>query len=414
MPRARRPPEYRVESVRGAKNVASLYLREIDLENSVRFGLPEVDDRYHCWRVPLKSNGHAVGEVVVDAKTSLVVEEKTTTREVLESRILGRAAPRAPKTAKTNAAPRISTVRNTIGIGDSEQLLLETPAESVDLVFTSPPYFNARPEYADYIEYEEYLLKMKRVLSQCHRALGEGRFFVLNVSPVLVRRSSRSEASRRLAVPFDFHRLFIETGFVFMDDIIWQKPEGAGWATGRGRRFAADRNPLQYKPVPVTEYVLVYRKKTDRLIDWNIRKHPDREAVRQSKIGDGYEVTNIWKIHPAHSPHHPAVFPQELAAKVITYYSFRNDVVLDPFGGIGTTAEAAHRNGRRFVHYEISDEYAEVLRNSISSWYSEPLDSINWVNTEAPDDAPFRLFVDRAPQENDTRPFVERVASREA
>ena len=159
---------------------------------------------------------------------------------------------------------------------------------------------------------------------------------------------------------------------------------------------------------------MVYRKKTDRLIDWNIRKHPDQEAVRQSKIGDGYEVTNIWKIHPAHSPHHPAVFPQELAAKVITYYSFRNDVVLDPFGGIGTTAEAAHRNGRRFVHYEISDEYAEVLRNSISSWYSEPLDSINWVNTEAPDDAPFRLFVDRAPQENDTRPFVEGVASREA
>ena len=60
------------------------------------------------------------------------------------------------------------------------------------------------------------------------------------------------------------HRLFTKEGFDFIDDIIWVKPEGVGWATGRGRRFAADRNPLQYKPVPVTEYVLVYRKHTKR------------------------------------------------------------------------------------------------------------------------------------------------------
>ncbi len=60
-------------------------------------------------------------------------------------------------------------------------------------------------------------------------------------------------------------------GFDFIDDIIWEKPEGAGWNVGRGRRFKADRQPLQYKPVTVTEYVLVYRKRTDKLIDWNIR-----------------------------------------------------------------------------------------------------------------------------------------------
>lgn len=88
-----------------------------------------------------------------------------------------------------------------------------------------------------------------------------------------------------------------------------EKPEGAGWATRRGRRFSADRNPLQYKPVPVTEYVLVYRKKSDKLIDWLIRKHPDQDSVAESKIEDGYEVTNIWKIHPAHSKDHPAIFP---------------------------------------------------------------------------------------------------------
>src|ERR1051326_1862808 len=126
----------------------------------------------------------------------------------------------------------------------------------VDLIFTSPPYFNARPEYSEYEEYHQYLFKMRQIIHRSHRVLNEGRFFVINVSPVLLRRASRNEASRRIAVPFDLHRIFIEEGHDFIDDIIWMKPEGAGWATGRGRRFAADRNPLQYKPVPVTEYIL--------------------------------------------------------------------------------------------------------------------------------------------------------------
>ena len=83
----------------------------------------------------------------------------------------------------------------------------------------------------------------------------------------------------------------MEEGYDFIDDIIWVKPEGAGWATGRGRRFAADRNPLQYKAVPVTEYVLVFRKRTELLIDWHIRNHPNRDLVKASKIKDGYEKT---------------------------------------------------------------------------------------------------------------------------
>jgi len=164
------------------------------------------------------------------------------------------------------------------------------------------------------------------------------------------------------------HRLFIEEGFDFIDDIIWEKPEGAGWATGRGRRFAADRNPLQYKPVPVTEYVLVYRKHTDRLIDWNIRAHPKQELVQASKISDGYETTSIWRIKPAHGKKHPAIFPEELATKVITYYSFVDDVVLDPFAGIGTVGQAAAKLGRRFALIEINPEYAQEICQRARRW----------------------------------------------
>ena len=111
-------------------------------------------------------------------------------------------------------------------LGDSKDILPGIHTNSVDLIFTSPPYFNARPEYEDYITYEEYLLIMRKIIRACHRVLNEGRFFAMNVSPVLIRRASRSESSRRIAVPFDMHRLFIEEGFDFIDDIICYEPSG--------------------------------------------------------------------------------------------------------------------------------------------------------------------------------------------
>lgn len=378
---------YRVTSAKEAKAISLDYLKQLELEKVISFGLPEIDDRFNIWRVPLKSKDNvAIGEVVIDAITTLIDSAKSTPKELLENRLLGRTDVSLKRKKQSGDAPKISMLRNTVGFGDSEELLKELPAESVDLVFTSPPYYNAKPEYAEYLSYEEYLLKMKKIIHECGRVLNEGRFFVLNVSPVLIRRASRSEASRRIAVPFDFHRLFIEEGFEFIDDIIWVKPEGAGWATGRGRRFAADRNPLQYKPVPVTEYVLVYRKKSERLIDWLIRKHPDQQAVADSKIEDGYEVTNIWKITPAHCKDHPAIFPSELAEKVITYYSFKNDVVLDPFGGTGTTAKAAAKLGRRFVTFEMEQRYIDLIKKHFSagSIFEDNL-NINWINIETPD-----------------------------
>lgn len=378
---------YRVTSAKEAKAISLDYLKQLELEKVISFGLPEIDDRFNIWRVPLKSKDNvAIGEVVIDAITTLIDSAKSTPKELLENRLLGRTDVSLKRKKQSGDAPKISMLRNTVGFGDSEELLKELPAESVDLVFTSPPYYNAKPEYAEYLSYEEYLLKMKKIIHECGRVLNEGRFFVLNVSPVLIRRASRSEASRRIAVPFDFHRLFIEEGFEFIDDIIWVKPEGAGWATGRGRRFAADRNPLQYKPVPVTEYVLVYRKKSERLIDWLIRKHPDQQAVADSKIEDGYEVTNIWKITPAHCKEHPAIFPSELAEKVITYYSFKNDVVLDHFGGTGTTAKAAAKLGRRFVTFEMEQRYIDLIKKHFSagSIFEDNL-NINWINIETPD-----------------------------
>jgi DNA modification methylase len=360
---------YAVTSTAQVKKIVLSYLAdESEAFASAKLGLPEVDDRYHVWRIPvLDSSKERVGEVVVNAKTGDLDLGKSSETSVMVQKLAEYQPGEAKKATKSKKSVIVrSELRNTLIQGDAELALAELPAESVDLVFTSPPYFNARPDYTEYAAYEEYLGKMRRIIQQGHRLLAEGRFFVMNVSPVLIRRTDRNSASRRIAVPFDLHRLFIEEGFDFIDDIIWEKPSGAGWATGRGRRFAADRNPLQYKAVPVTEYVLVYRKRTDKLIDWNIRNHHDQEAVQRSKVADGYEQTNIWRINPSYSKFHPAIFPTELAERVIRYYSFEGDVVLDPFGGSGTTGKVAYGLKRKFVMTELDPDYVDLMRRDLS------------------------------------------------
>lgn len=376
---------YSVTTVADARSVVSEWLRNHHLENAVELGLPEVDDRYHVWRIALIQHGtrKRVGEAVIDARSSLLLTDRTTKPDALEARLLGRQDGQGDHDGRGQVL--ISYVRDTVILGDCEKALLDLPTGCIDLIFTSPPYYNARPEYEDYLSYDEYLLKMRRVIHNCHGVLGEGRFFVINASPVLVRRPSRNHSSKRLAVPFDLHRVFTEEGYDFVDDIVWEKPEGAGWATGRGRRFAADRNPLQYKPVPVTEYVLVYRKHTDKLIDWNIRNHHDQAAVRQSKIRGDYEVTNVWRIKPAHSAIHPAIFPLELAEKIVRYYSFKGDVVLDPFAGIGTTGKAAAVFGRRFVLIENEPKYVQHICREVVGWLGPSARDVLYVNCEPPE-----------------------------
>jgi len=361
--------EYAVTSVAQAKTLSERFLLDQNQEfEKIKFGLPEVDDRYHVWRIPvLDDNKERIGELVIEARTGEIDSNKSSDIDVMLKKILTQGIVTMDK-KKAKAERSViarSQLRSTLIQGDAEETLAELPSESVDLVFTSPPYFNARPDYSEYAVYEEYLSKMRKIIQQSHRLLSEGRFFVINVSPVLIRRANRNESSRRIAVPFDLHRLFIEEGFDFIDDIIWEKPSGAGWATGRGRRFAADRTPLQYKAVPVTEYVLVYRKRTDRLIDWNIRNHPDQDAVQRSKVGDDYERTNIWKVSPSHSKDHPAIFPDELVSRVIKYYSFEGDVVLDPFAGSGTLGRVAHGLKRRFVLSELDPDYVDVIKKNL-------------------------------------------------
>ncbi len=372
--RKKMPPRDIIENVETARNLVLTWLDKSRLRNEVQLGLPEIDDRKNVWRVALKypgsNNGNGlVGEVILDAASGDIRQH--TEIAIIKSRLLkfaneaeenGVEHRSGGKTARQTPPPFLP---NKVVLGDAAQVLSELPPNSVQLVFTSPPYFNARPEYTEYLDYQEYLDSLRRVFLRCHEVMSEGRFLVVNTSPILVRRVSRQAASRRLALPFDLHHVLSNIGFEFIDDIIWVKPEGAGWATGRGRRFAADRHPLQYKAVPVTEYVMVYRKQTDKLIDWNIRTHHNAEAVKRSKIEGNYDVTNIWRITPAHHKEHPAIFPEELVEKVLRYYSFIGDVVLDPFAGSGTVGRVALKMERRFFLMESEPKYFRLMQNEI-------------------------------------------------
>ncbi|WP_158735095.1 site-specific DNA-methyltransferase [Alteribacillus sp. YIM 98480] len=375
---------YLVKTTADAKEITKAYLKYNNISENFDFGLPEIDDRYHVWRVPIirNSDKEAVAYIIIDAKDGTIDEERSTKVYLLKKKLNEESKIKKKKKETLKKYP-ISPLNNMIIHGDSSQELDKLPENSIDLVFTSPPYYNARPEYNEYASYEEYLEQIRLVIRKTARVLVEGRFFVMNVSPVLIPRASRNQASKRIAVPFDMHRLFIEEGFEFMDDIQWKKPEGAGWASGRGRRFSADRNPLQYKPVPVTENILVYRKKTDKLIDWYIRNHPNKEIVEDSKVLGEYDVTNIWEISPARDKRHRAIFPKELANKVIKYYSFKNDVVLDPFAGIGTVGQSAIDLERRFVTIEKEQKYVEGMMDDFHKFYFDKFFDIEYkVNKE--------------------------------
>jgi DNA modification methylase len=361
-----------VDTVKKVREIVNQWLREKlpDIRDNLGMGLPEIDDRYNAWRIPLTyGNGSniQVGEIRVDKAGEVIIFTKPelirNRAKKLEPQIFKKKSPLPSDEIRPAPIP------NKVILGDAGVVLEEFPHDTAQLIITSPPYFNAKPEYSEFVDYQEYLDFLRRIIIRIHSILSEGRFFIINVSPILIRRTSRTNSSKRIALPFDVHSIIVKAGFEFIDDIIWVKPEGAGWNTGRGRRFAADRQPLQYKPVPVTEYVLVYRKETDKLIDWNIRKHYNKKFVLESKINGEYDVTNVWRIPPGHHREHPAVFPEELIRRLIRYYSFKHDLVLDPFAGSGTVGRVALDMDRRFLLIDNNPQYFKIMRKEISKLY---------------------------------------------
>jgi len=253
-------------------------------------------------------------------------------------------------------------LKNVVVLGDVRETLKFVPDESFHLTFTSPPYYNAR-DYSVYKSYREYLDFLEEVFALTHQKTKEGRFLIVNTSPIIIPRVSRSHASKRYPIPFDIHNFLVPLGWEFIDDIVWEKPESS--VKNRNAGFLQHRKPLAYKPNAVTEYLMVYRKKTDQLIDWNIRQY-DSATVENSKVGDGYERSNIWKLDPRHDKVHSAVFPAALCRRVVEYYSFKGDLVFDPFAGRGTLGRVAKELDRFFFLSEKEPKYFNYMKRYLS------------------------------------------------
>lgn len=241
-------------------------------------------------------------------------------------------------------------------VGDNRITLNKIKDKQIQLIFTSPPYYNARI-YSDYKSYQEYLNSMLESLKQCHRILEDGRFILINVSPVITKRAGREFESIRYPIHFDFHKILQVAGFYFIDEIIWIKPEYS--VPNRIAGYLQTKKPLSYKPNCITESVMVYRKNSPFLLDKNIKMY-DKNLKNDEQI----DSTNCWYISPKSDKNHPAVFPSELCEKVLKYYSFENDIVCDPFAGSGTFGKVAIKMNRMPLLCEQNKEYCNILKKS--------------------------------------------------
>ena len=222
----------------------------------------------------------------------------------------------------------------------SSEDMSELPDNSVHLMITSPPY-NVGKEYDEDLTLTEYLSMLKRVWKETYRVLVPGGRACINVANI----------GRKPYLPLNgfITSDMIEIGYLMRGEIIWNKSASAGTSCAWGSWQSASNPVLR----DVHEYILVFCKETFKRVKG------------ESSIGkqDFIDATkSIWDI-PAESAKkvgHPAPFPIELPKRLIELYSFKGDVVLDPFMGSGTTAIAAEKNRRQWVGYDISQEYIDV------------------------------------------------------
>ncbi|HUC13852.1 MAG TPA: site-specific DNA-methyltransferase [Acidimicrobiales bacterium] len=240
----------------------------------------------------------------------------------------------------------------------------EVPDASVALVVTSPPYF-AGKEYEESLgeggapaTYLEYLELLRNVFAQCAQKLEPGGRIAVNVAN-LGRRPYRSLSADVVGILQDDLRLLLR------GEIIWVKQRGSSGSCAWGS-FQRPGNPVLRD---LTERVIVASKgRFDRAVPAKVRAGRGLPSESSMTREDFMENTlDVWEI-PAESATrvgHPAPFPIELPARLIELYTYRGDLVLDPFLGSGTTAVAAVRAGRHFAGYDLDASYVQLAEGRV-------------------------------------------------
>lgn len=249
---------------------------------------------------------------------------------------------------------KIEKFINKIICGDVLEIMRKIPDDSIHLAITSPPY-NVGKEYDnhfDKMEYKKYLSWLNKVWKETKRVLVPGGRFALNIAPTGIKNF--------IPIHHDFADQLRKLGMVFRTEIIWYKQtmlKRTAWGS-----FSSPSNP---HIVPSWEYVLIFSKNRAKL-DGNIKK-ADITKDEFIKFSDG-----MWYIPPETQRNgHPAPFPEELIYRLIKFYTYKDNIVLDMFGGTGTVPVVAYKTGRRFIHIDISKEYCKISKNRLKKIMSQ-------------------------------------------
>ncbi len=223
----------------------------------------------------------------------------------------------------------------------------ELPDCSIHLMITSPPY-NVSKEYDEDLALGEYRSLLRSVFRETYRVLVEGGRACINVANV----------GRKPYIPL--HAFIIEDmlalGYLMRGEIIWNKASSAGPSTAWGSWRSASNPTLR----DVHEYILVFSKKSFGRAGKGKRSTIGRDEFLEW-------TKSIWTFgaESARRVGHPAPFPLELPRRLIQLYSFKNDVVLDPFVGSGTTCLAALQSNRHFIGYEKKRSYVYLAERRL-------------------------------------------------
>lgn len=244
-----------------------------------------------------------------------------------------------------------SEFENKIICGDSEEILKKLPDNCVDLVFTSPPY-NFGLEYHkqddDHI-WKNYFDKLFKIFDECIRALKYGGRIIVNVQPLF----SDYIPSHHMISNF-----FISRKLIWKGEILWEKNNYNCKYTAWGSWKSPSNPYLKY----TWEFLEIFAKGT-------LKKEGSKEKI--DITGDEFKkwVVSRWSIAPERNMKkyaHPAMFPEELVARVLKLFSYKDDLILDPFNGAGSTTAVARRLQRKYLGLDISEEYCKTARDRIN------------------------------------------------
>ena len=249
---------------------------------------------------------------------------------------------------------------NYIDCCDNVQGLRNIPDASIDMVITSPPYDNLRL-------YKGFSWDFDALAKELYRVIKPGGVMVWIVNDATIKGSETGTSFRQALA-------FKDLGFFLHDTMVWKK---SGTAFPDTVRYYANFEYMFVfsKGKPKTIHLIADRPNkcanerittTERARDGSIRLSSGAKKGRLVKE-TGIRF-NVWDINEEKSNKtgHPAVFPIQLISDHIISWSNPGDLVLDPFMGSGTTALAAIKTKRRYIGFEISEEYCAIAQARIA------------------------------------------------